>query len=82
MSLCSKKDLVGGTPEENAKITLAILNGEKGPKRDAVLMNAGAALYIAGKAETLKDGVKKAAKLIDSGLALKTLNKFIEVSNR
>ena len=45
-------------------------------------MNAGAALYIAGKVETLKDGVKKAAKLIDSGLALKTLNKFIEVSNR
>ena len=82
LSLCSKKDLVGGTPEENAKITLAILNGEKGPKRDAVLMNAGAALYIAGKTETLKDGVKKAAKLIDSGLALKTLNKFIEVSNR
>ena len=45
---CRKEDLVGGTPQENAAITLAILNGEKGPKRDAVLMNAGAALYVSG----------------------------------
>ncbi|MBQ9862934.1 MAG: anthranilate phosphoribosyltransferase, partial [Lachnospiraceae bacterium] len=49
---------------------------------DAVLLNAGASLYIAGKAETMKDGVKLAAKLIDSGLALKTLDRFIEVSNK
>lgn len=79
---CTKEDLVGGTPQENAKITLAILNGEKGHKRNAVLMNAGAALYIGGKAETMKDGVKLAAELIDSGKALATLNKLIEVSNR
>lgn len=79
---CTKEDLKGGSPEENADITLKILNGEKGPKRDAVLLNAGASLYIAGKAETMKDGVKLAAKLIDSGLALKTLNRFIEVSNK
>lgn len=57
------KPLVAGTPEENAKITLAILNGEKGHKRNAVLMNAGAALYIGGKAETMKDGVALAAAL-------------------
>ena len=44
---CTKQDLVGGTPEENAAITRAILGGEQGPKRNAVLMNAGAALYIA-----------------------------------
>ena len=79
---CTKADLVGGTPEENAKITLAILNGEKGHKRNAVLMNAGAALYIGGKAETVNDGIKLAAELIDSGKALKTLEKFIELSNK
>ena len=79
---CSKAELVGGTPEENAKITLDILNGEKGPRRNAVLMNAGAALYIGGKAETMKEGVELAAKLIDSGEALKTLQGLIEVSNR
>jgi anthranilate phosphoribosyltransferase len=79
---CHKTDLVGGTPDENAKITLAILNGEKGAKRDAVLLNAGAALYIGGKAATITDGVALAAELIDSGKALKTLNAFIEESNR
>lgn len=79
---CSKADLVGGTPEENAGITLAILNGEQGPKRSAVLMNAGAALYIGGKAATMKDGIALAAELIDSGKALETLHKLIEVSNR
>ncbi|WP_024866967.1 anthranilate phosphoribosyltransferase [Butyrivibrio sp. FCS014] len=79
---CDKSELVGGTPEENAQITLGILKGDKGPKRDAVLMNAGASLYIGGKADTFADGVKLAAELIDSGKALETLNKVIEVSNR
>lgn len=79
---CTKADLVGGTPQDNAKTTLSILKGEKGPKRGAVLMNAGAALYIGGKAETMKDGVALAAALIDSGSALHTLEKLIEVSNR
>ena len=79
---CTKADLVGGLPEENAKITRAILGGEKGHKRNAVLMNAGAALYIGGKAETLVDGIKLAAEIIDSGKALATLEKFIEVSNK
>lgn len=79
---CMKFDLAGGTPEENAEITRAILNGEKGHKRNAVLMNAGAALYIGGKAESMKDGIALAAELIDSGKAVRTLNKFIEVSNR
>lgn len=79
---CTKDDLRGGTPEENAKITLAILNGEKGHKRNAVLMNAGASLYIGGKADSMKDGIALAAELIDSGKALETLDKLIEVSNR
>ena len=78
---CTKDELVGGTPEENAKITVAILNGEKGPKRDAVLMNAGASLYIGGKAAGMKEGIALAAELIDSGKALETLNKLIEISN-
>ena len=79
---CTKADLEGGSPEENAQITRAILSGEKGHKRKAVLMNAGAALYIGGKAESMKAGVELAAKLIDSGEAMRTLEKLIEVSNR
>ena len=79
---CDKSDLAGGTPAENAAITLSILKGEKGPKRDAVLMNAGAALYISGKADTMQDGIPLAAELIDSGKALATLEKLISVSNQ
>ena len=79
---CTKDDLKGGAPEENAAITRAILSGEKGHKRNAVLMNAGAALYIGGKAESMKDGIALAAELIDSGKALETLERFITVSNR
>ena len=79
---CTKEELKGGTPAENAAITRAILSGEKGAHRNAVLMNAGAALYIAGKADTMEDGVKLAAELIDSGKAAATLEKFIEVSTR
>ena len=78
---CTKEDLVGGTPEENAEITRNILNGtERGPKRDTVLMNAGAALYIAEKASSIAKGVKMAAELIDSGKALEAMNKFVEAS--
>ena len=79
---CSKDDLKGGSPQENAQITRDILAGQKGHKRNAVLLNAGAALYIAGKAQSFKDGVKLAAEIIDSGKAAKTLEKLIEVSNR
>lgn len=78
---CAKDDLRGGTPEENAKITLDILKGAEGHKRNAVLMNAGAALYIGKKAESMKAGIALAAELIDSGKALRTLERFIEVSN-
>lgn len=79
---CSKDDLKGGTPEENAAITLGILNGEKGHKRNAVLLNAGAALYIGGKADSIKEGIALAEDIIDSGKADKTLKKIIEISNR
>ena len=63
----------------NTEITRSILRGEKGHKRNAVLMNAGAALYIAGEAEDMKSGIALAAELIDSGKALDTLEKLIEV---
>lgn len=79
---CTKEELKGGTPEENAEITRAILRGAPGPKRDAVLMNAGASLYIGGKADSMKEGIALAAELIDSGKAMETLEKLIEVSNR
>ena len=79
---CTKEDMKGGTPEENAEITLSVLNGEKGAKRDAVLLNAGAALYIGEKAESIKEGIILAAEIIDSGKALTTLRRLIEVSNR
>ncbi len=79
---CTREDLRGGTPEENAKITLSILSGAEGHKRNAVLMNAGAALYIGGKAGSMKEGIALAAELIDSRRALETLNKLREVSNR
>ena len=80
LTRCEKKDLVGGTPAENAAITRAILGGERGPKRDAVLMNAGASLCIGGKAENMADGIKLAGEIIDSGKALETLENFIKVS--
>ncbi len=79
---CAKEALEGGTPEENAEITRRILKGEKGSRRDAVLMNAGAALYIGGKADSMEDGIRLAAELIDSGKAYEKLMQFIEVSNR
>ena len=78
---CRKEELAGGTPKENAAITISILKGEKGPKRNAVLLNAGAALYIAEKAETLAEGIELAGRLIDSGKALETLEAFRRESN-
>ena len=79
---CQKDDLKGGTPAENAVITKNILAGtDRGPKRGAVLMNAGAGLYLAGKAESWKAGISLAAELIDSGKAAETLAQLIAVSN-
>ena len=81
LSRCKKEDLAGGDPKENAAITLAILNGERGAKRDAVLLNAGAALYIDEKAKSIQEGINLAARLIDSKKALKVLEDFIKVSH-
>ena len=79
----TKKDLEGGTPEENAAITRDILSGkDRGPKFETVLMNAGAALYIAGKATDIADGIEKARELIDNGEALKAMERFVDLSNK
>jgi anthranilate phosphoribosyltransferase len=75
------RDLVGADPEHNAKAILAVLAGEKGPYRDIVLLNAGAALVVSELAATLADGIEKAARSIDTGAAAAALEKLIEVSN-
>lgn len=78
---CSKEELVGGTPKENAEITRRILSGEKGPKRDAVVINAAAALHIAKEDLSLKEAVAVAKELIDSGKALQQLEEFVRLTN-
>lgn len=78
---CEKDALTGGTPQENAQITLDILGGKKGAKRNAVVMNSGAALYVGGKADTLEAGMRMAEELIDSGRAKAKLDEFIKYSN-
>lgn len=80
---CAKQDLTGGTPDVNAAITQAIINGEdRGPKRCAVCLNAGAALYITGAAETMEAGVRLAEQIIDEGKAAAKLEEFIQETNR
>lgn len=80
---CTKEELTGGTPEENAEITRKILSGEdRGAKRCAVCLNAGAAIYIAGKAATMEEGVRMAERLIDEGAAAGKLKQFIEESRK
>lgn len=76
INIAKSEDIAGGTPEENAKITLDILNGVKGPKRDIVVLNAGAALFAGKVVDSIKDGVKMAQELIDSKKALAKYNEL------
>ena len=78
---CDKSELVGGTPEENAQIMRGIFAGEQGAKRNAVLLNAGAAIYVAGGADSIENGIEIAKEIIDSGKAAEQLEKFIKLSN-
>jgi anthranilate phosphoribosyltransferase len=78
---CESKDLVGGDPSCNADIARRILNGEKGPKRDVVLLNCAVCLYMAYNNITLRECVKMAAEIIDQGKATKKLNQLIQMSN-
>ena len=82
LTRCKKEDLLGGTPSENAQITRDILSGEKGPKRDAVLINSGAAIHIARPEVSIKEGVAIAADAIDSGKAGEQLKQFIALSKQ
>ena len=77
----AKSDIVGGTPGEHAAMTRSVLSGEKGTRRTAVVLNAGAGLYVAGKASTFEGGVRLAEELIDSGKAIQTLDAFIAQSH-
>ena len=79
---CEKSELVGGTPQENAAIARQILGGEKGPKTDAVILNAGAAIHIAKENCTMEEGIRIARLALESGQALRQLEQFIELSNR
>lgn len=81
LTRCTREDLRGGDPAENAQIAIAVLKGEKGPRRDTVLMNAGAGLYIAGKASSIADGIRLAGELIDSGKAFTVMETLKAESN-
>ncbi len=76
-----KAELVGGNADENAKITMDILKGAKGPKRDIVLLNSGAAIYISGATKSINEGIEIARESIDSGKALKKLQQVVKVTN-
>ena len=82
ISLANPKDISGGDAKDNAEIILNILKGKKGPERDIVALNAGAALYVGKMASNLKEGIKLAEKVIDSGKALDKLNELIEYNRR
>jgi anthranilate phosphoribosyltransferase len=81
LNKCKKEDLVGGGPSENAEIAKAILAGEKGPKRDAVVLNTAACIYIVKDNISFKEAVKLAEDTIDSGKAMRQLEEFISLSN-
>lgn len=82
LNRCSKEDLIGGEPQENAEIAKDILSGNEGPKMDAVLLNAGAAIYIASDGLTIRDSIEKAREIIMSGKAMEQLNHFVALSNQ
>lgn len=82
LSRCSREALVGGDPAENAAITRAILSGERGAKRDAVVLNAAACIYMVRDGITLKEAAAIAEEVIDSGRARAQLEKYIELSNQ
>ncbi len=83
IKMATLNDIKGGTPEENKEIILKILKGEEqGPKRDVVLLNAGTALYVAGKADSIQNGIDIAKDSIDSGKALEKLNQLKDWTNK
>jgi anthranilate phosphoribosyltransferase len=81
MRRCRIEDLYGGNPEQSAAVVRAVLHGHKGPARDVVLLNSGAALHVAGSAATVQDGIRLAAESIDSGKARHKLQQLVELTS-
>ncbi|MBI2360329.1 MAG: anthranilate phosphoribosyltransferase, partial [Deltaproteobacteria bacterium] len=81
LKACRLEDLHGGTPAECATTLRSVLSGEKGPKRDVVLLNSGAALYVSGKADSIAAGMRLAAESIDSGKAREKLDRLVQMTN-
>ncbi|WP_461206446.1 anthranilate phosphoribosyltransferase [Clostridium sp. DL1XJH146] len=82
LNRCNKDELEGGYAEENAEIIKRLLKGEKGPKRDILLLNSGAALYAYGKVNSIRDGIDMARHIIDGGKAFEKLESFAEYTRR
>lgn len=82
ISRSKREDVLGGESKENADILMAIFKGEKGPKRDMVVLNAGAALFVGKKASSIKEGIRLAEEVIDSGKVLEKLNRIKEFTNK
>jgi anthranilate phosphoribosyltransferase len=78
--LARPQDIAGGAPEENARKLVAVMKGEKSPARDIIAMNGGAAVYVSGKASSLKEGAKNAEEAIDSGKALELLQRMVQMN--
>ena len=81
LAAASEEDIKGGDVSENVETTLSILKGEKGPRRDIVVLNAGAAIYATGVAKSIEEGVRMAEQAIDSGKALEKLEQLKELTN-
>ncbi len=83
LTRCKLSDIETGTPEANAQTIQDVFSGkDRGPRREAILINAAGALYIGGRADSIQEGIKKAAELIDSGAALHKLNQLVETSKK
>jgi anthranilate phosphoribosyltransferase len=78
--LASAQDIVGGTPEENARKLVNVLKGERSPARDIIAMNSGAAVYVSDMAATLQDGTRMAEAALDTGSALQTLKRMVDMN--
>jgi anthranilate phosphoribosyltransferase len=78
--LARPQDIAGGLPEDNARKLVAVMKGERSPARDIIAMNGGAAVYVSGRAPTLKEGAKMAEEAIDSGKALQVLQRMVETN--
>jgi anthranilate phosphoribosyltransferase len=78
--LAKAEEISGGAPEENARKLVNVMKGERSPARDIIAMNSGAAIYVSGRASTLQDGSRMAEAALDSGRALQTLKRMVQMN--